>query len=105
MDDYLILTVISHAGEAEPDFASRLSHFWTYMLRQRPDDFARVYAETTAFETVVGGLERQYLIEADVADILETELAKAGLANKDIDRAETYSRYEATPPDWMQIEH
>ena len=50
MEDYVCITVLSRPGEAQADFAARLSQLWTRMLRQRKDDFARVYAETTSFE-------------------------------------------------------
>jgi hypothetical protein len=104
-DDYLCLTVFSHPGEAEPAFKSRLSQFWTHMLRDRKADFEKVYAETTQFTSSEGRLSRQYLVEADVIDSLERELAATGIAHEPIDRDDRYSKYEATPPDWMWIEH
>lgn len=106
MDAYLCLTVLSQPGEAAAAFSARLSAFWTGMLRARPDDFEKVYAETTAFEEHGPGvLARQYLVEAVLADLLESELAREGFAFEPIDRDEAYSRYEATSPEWMQIEH
>jgi hypothetical protein len=106
VDEYLCLTVLSHADEPASEFSSRLSRFWTRMLRERPDEFEQVYAETTTFEPRAGNvLGRQYLIRPEVAGMLETELRGAGIAFEPIDRDETYSKYEATPPDWMQIEH
>jgi hypothetical protein len=105
MDEYVMLTLLADPGEAQPAFAARLSAFWTHMLRQRPDDFERVYAEAAAFEEVGGRSARRYLAEAAVADVLEVELSTAGLAFEPIDRDDLYSKYEAAPPDWMQIEH
>jgi len=105
VDDYVCVTVCSQPGEAEADFAARLSRFWTHMLRARPDEFERVYAETTKFERHGDRLARQYLAELGVADLLEQELAAAGLQHQPIDRDDLYSKYEASPPDWMQIEH
>jgi hypothetical protein len=105
MDEYLCITVLSHPGEAEADFAARLSQFWTHMLRNHPNEFAKVYAETTAFEPHGDRVGRQYLVEEGVAGLLEREFAAAGLGHEPIDRDEVYSKYEATPPDWMWIEH
>ncbi len=105
MDAYLCLTVQSRPGETTGQFSARLSGFWTQMLRGRPDDFEKVFAETTSFEEDDGVLSRQYLIEAVIADLLATELHRADLAFVPIDRDETYSRYEAASPEWMQIEH
>src|SRR5262249_56587762 len=103
--DYVCVTVRSQPGEAEAEFAARLSRFWTHMLRDRTADFERVYAETTRFEPAGDRLTRQYLAELGVADLLEGELAAAGLEHEPIDRDDLFSKYEAAPPDWMQIEH
>jgi hypothetical protein len=105
VDEYLRLTVLSRPGENQADFAARLSKFWTHMLRQRQADFEKVFAETTAFEQGQDRLGRQYLVEVDVIGVLEQELAAAGLDHEPIDRDDTYSRYEAVSPEWMQIEH
>lgn len=105
MTDYLCLTVLSRPGESEPDFKSRLSAFWTRMLRERPADFEKVYAETVAFEPQTDRLGRRYLIEADAAGVLEPELAAAGLDHAPIDPDDVYSKYEAAPPEWFWIEH
>jgi hypothetical protein len=105
MNDYVCVTVLSKPGESEADFKGRLSRFWTHMLRQRKDDFEKVYAETTQFEDNGGQLARQYLARLDVADVLEAELKSAGLEHEPIDRDELFSKYEASPPEWMQIEH
>jgi hypothetical protein len=105
LDDYVCITVVSTAGENEAAFAARLSRFWTHMLRNYKSDFEKVYAETTAFEKQDGGLSRQYLAQEEVVNLLERELQAAGLAFEPIDRDEVYSKYEAVPPEWMQIEH
>jgi hypothetical protein len=104
-DDYLMLTVHSRPGETEPDFKTRLSEFWTGQLRKHADEFEKVYAETVAFEPSGGRLSRQYLIEADVAGLLEGELKAGGVDFAPIDRDDVYTKYEATPPEWMWIEH
>jgi hypothetical protein len=105
MDDYLCLTVLSKPGEAPSDFAGRLSQFWTHMLRNHPADFEKVYAETTAFGSEADRLSRQYLVRQEVADLLEREFAVADVAHEPVDRDDVYSKYEATRPDWMWIEH
>ncbi|VTS02275.1 hypothetical protein [Tuwongella immobilis] len=105
MERYLCLTVQSQPGEGESEFKTRLSQFWTKMLREQPDAFEKVYAETVAFESSGGRLTRQYLFEADIAELLAGALDAAGVAHEAIDEDDTYSKYEATPPDWMWIEH
>jgi hypothetical protein len=105
MDDYVCIMVLSEPGESQADFAARLSRFWTSMLRQRQADFEKVYAETTAFEDYDKRWGRQYLVEDAVVPVLEAEFAQAGIEHEPIDRDEVFSKYEAVPPEWMQIEH
>jgi hypothetical protein len=105
MDEYLCLTLLSHPNEDEAAFKSRLSAFWTTMLREKPDDFEKVYAETVGFERHDDRLSRKYLIEADVASVLESALRTAGIDFQPIDPDELYSKSEAAPPDWFWIEH
>jgi hypothetical protein len=105
MDEFVCLTVVSNPGEAQPDFAARLSRFWTHMLRTRKDDFEKVYAETTSFDRAGDRMKRQYLVAAGVLPILESEMRAASVGHEPIDTDELYSKYEAVPPDWMQIEH
>jgi hypothetical protein len=103
--EYLCLTVRSHPNEAEANFKSRLSGFWTGMLRNRPDEFEKVYAETVKFGSESGQLTRQYLIQTGIAALLESELTAAGFDFAPLDHEDIYSKYEAAPPDWMWIEH
>ena len=105
MDEYVCITVLSRPGEGQAEFAARLSRFWTHMLRSRKPDFEKVYAETTAFEETGDRWSRQYLAEVGVADVVEAELRAAGLDFEPVDRDELFSKYEAVPPEWMQIEH
>lgn len=105
MDEYVCITVLSKPGESQADFSARLSQFWTHMLRDRKADFEKVYAETTRFARHVDRLSRQYLAQMEVIDILESEMQSAGVEFEPVNRDDVYSRYEATPPDWMQIEH
>jgi hypothetical protein len=105
MDEYHCITVLSRQGESQSAFAARLSQLWTHMLRQRKGDFEKVYAETTEYEDAGGRWARQYLVETSVVDVVEGELRSAGVDCEPIDRDELFSKYEATPPEWMQIEH
>ena len=105
MEEFVCVTVTSASGESQTDFSARLSRFWTHLLRTRPDDFERVYAETIRFESANGRWSRQYLVAVDAVDWLEGEMKSAGVTHASIDRDDLYSKYEATPSDWMQIEH
>jgi hypothetical protein len=105
LDEFVCITILSQPGESEAVFSTRLSRFWTHMLRNFQSDFEKVYAETTAFEEKEGLLSRQYLAGEDVVLLLEKELKAAGVAFEPIDRDDVYSKYEAVPPEWMQIEH
>jgi hypothetical protein len=105
MDDYVCITVISRPGESTADFSARLSRFWTRLLRSRPDDFKKVYAEATSFEAIGDRHSRQYLIESEVIDLLENEMKSAQVDFEPIVPDELFSKYEASPPHWMQIEH
>jgi hypothetical protein len=75
------------------------------MLRNYKADFEKVYAEKAAFDPKGDRLARQYLARADVVPLLETEFASAGLQHEAVDPDDTYSKYEAVAPEWMQIEH
>ena len=105
MDEYLCLTLASEAGEPEATFKARLVRFWTHMLRTKPDDYAKVYAEATEFESEGDAVTRKYLVEAGVAGVLAAELAAAAVAFRPLDATDLYTKYEATPPDWFWIEH
>jgi hypothetical protein len=105
VDEYLCLVVLSRPSEPEAEFKARLSAFWTKMLRERPADFEKVYAEAVAFERQTDRLSRRYLIETGVAEVLAAELQSAGLDHAPIDADDVYSKYEAAPPEWFWIEH
>jgi hypothetical protein len=105
VDEFVCITVRSNAGEPEGDFSTRLSRFWTHMLRTRQGDFEKVYAETTRFEPLGGRLTRRYAVEDSVVDILLQEMARAGVEHEPVDRDDVYSKYETVAPEWMQIEH
>ena len=105
MADYICITVLSNPGEATADFSARLSRFWTHLLRTRKDQFEKVYAETTSFEPNDECYSRQYLVECEIVPMLESEMQRSGVEFEPIDPDELYSKYEASPPHWMQIEH
>ena len=105
MDEFVRMTLLGNPGEAEAAFKGRLTAFWTHMLRQRPDDYEKVYAEATSFEVSDGRVGREYLIEGGVVAALTAELLANGIAHGPIDEDDTYSKYEATSPDWFQLEH
>jgi hypothetical protein len=105
VDEYLCLTLLSQPAESETDFKSRLSTFWTQMLRQRPDEFEKVYAEEVQFEKRGDRLGRRYLVELGADEALCQELSAAGMSFEPVDSDDIYSKYEAAPPDWFWIEH
>lgn len=105
MTDYLCLTLVGEAGEDEAGFKARLASFWTHMLRNRPVDYEKVYAEATEFEWDGGLVSRQYMIEAAAIPLIIRELSDRQISHRPVDLEETYSRYEASGPDWFQIEH
>ncbi len=105
MDEYVCITVLSAPGEGRPDFSARLSKFWTNMLRNHKDDFEQVYAEKSAFDDKGDRLGRQYLVRAEVLPLLEAQFAQGGVEHEPVDCDDTYTKYEAVAPEWMQIEH
>ena len=80
MTEYLCLTLIAPPGETEGAFKSRLTAFWTHLIRTQPATYAAVYAEATHFGTTEGRVSRSYLVEATAADAVASELTAAGIA-------------------------
>jgi hypothetical protein len=105
MTEYLCLTMLSRESESEAAFKARLTGFWTFLLRTRPDDYAKVYAEATRYGSIEGKVSRQYMVEIDGVDLLLADLAANEIDFAAVDRDDTYSKYEATSPDWFQIPH
>lgn len=103
--EYLCVTVLGRPGEAETEFKSRLTAFWSHYLRARPDDYEKVYAEATRFEMEGDRPARQYLVESDGVVALCAELTAAGLGHVPVDEHDVYTKYEAGGSDWFQIEH
>ena len=105
MDEYICVTLLGKPGEPESAFRSRLVAFWTHMLRNRPDDYEKVYAEATEFESNGGRVSRQYMVEPAAVPVLTTELAAAGIDVDPVDGDDLYSKAEASSSGWFQIEH
>jgi hypothetical protein len=105
VDEYVCVSVASLPGESAEDFGRRLTAFWTSVLRSRPADYQRVFAESTQFESAGDCLKRQYLIGMDVAKTLERDLIASGIACDPVDLDDLYSKYEASGPHWFQIPH
>jgi hypothetical protein len=105
MTEYLCLTFLSKPSESESMFKSRLAAFWTVLLRTRPDDYIKVYAESSKFGTDDGRITRQYMVDVDGVDVLLADLRANDIEFGSVDRDDTYSKYEATSPDWFQIPH
>jgi hypothetical protein len=105
LTEYVCLTVLANAGETEAAFKARLAAFWTHMIRNRKDDYERVYAEATRFGVTDGRISRQYMVEVNAAEVVTAELSANGVAFSPVDADDTYTKYEAASPDWFQIPH
>jgi hypothetical protein len=105
MTDYICLTLLADSGEAESGFKARLAAFWTHMLRNRPDKYEDVYAEATVFGSEDGRVSRQYMVRSTSIDAILSELTASRIAYSPVDPDETYSKYEASTPEWFQIDH
>jgi hypothetical protein len=103
--EYLCLTLLAQPGEPEAAFKSRLTAFWTHLLRTRPDTYKAVFAEAKDFDTADGRTARQYMVEEGAADAVVAALAASGVAALPPDRADTYTKYEASGSEWFQIPH
>lgn len=105
MTEYLCLTLLANAGEPEPAFKSRLTAFWSHLLRTQPDTYEALYAEAVAFELTDGRVSRQYMVETDAAEPLAEALRVGGVELTPIDTDDTYTKYEASGSEWFQVEH
>jgi hypothetical protein len=105
LDDHICIVVRSNPSESGETFRKRLIEFWSHVIRTRPNDYERVFAESAEPDPDGSAWTRKYLVHVEVADVLETELKGAGLRNDPIDRDDPYSKYEAAPPEWFQIPH
>lgn len=105
MTEYLCLTLVARPAETEAAFKTRLAAFWTLLIRARPDDYARVYAEAARFGSAGGRITRQYMVEVEAVDLLLNDLTENALEFLEVERDDIYSKYEAASPDWFQIPH
>lgn len=105
MDEYLCLTLLGNAGEAEPAFKTRLTAFWTLLLRAQPDVYDAVFAEAKAFGSEAGRVSRAYMIEASAAPAVREAATAAGVAATELDEDDVYTKYEASGSDWFQLAH
>jgi hypothetical protein len=105
MDDYLCLTILGEPGEAMQSFKGRLTAFWTHMIRNHPDDYEKVYSEAKEFETTSGRISRQYMIQAELCDLLARELMAQSMTFEPIDADDTYNKAESSSSEWFQIPH
>lgn len=105
MTEYLCLTLVANAGESETAFKSRLTAFWTHLLRTQPGTYEAVFAEAKDFEAANGRVSRAYMVEASAAEAVASALAANGVATLPLDPDDTYSKYEASGSEWFQIPH
>jgi hypothetical protein len=105
VDEYVCLTLKSHPAEGADTFNKRLIAFWSHMIRDQPDTYLQVYAETTRFESSGDQVTRRYFVGTGAVEVLQAELAAAGIDFDPIDMDDLYPKYEATPPEWFQIPH
>ena len=103
--DYLCLTLLANANETESAFKSRLTAFWTHLIRTAPDTYAAVFAEAKEFDTTAGRVSRAYMVAADSAAAVAAALAEKGVEALPLAPDDTYSKYEASGSEWFQIPH
>ncbi|MBY0458377.1 MAG: hypothetical protein K2V38_13640, partial [Gemmataceae bacterium] len=101
----LCLTLLAAVGEEESAFKSRLTAFWSHLLRTQPDLYEALFAEARAFERTGGRVSRQYMVEAGAADAVTSALRDGGIATGPLDPDDTYTKYEASGAEWFQVEH
>ena len=105
MTEYLCLTLVANAGESEAAFKSRLTAFWTHLLRTQKDVYEAVFAEAKEFETSGSCVSRAYMVQAEAAEAVASALGASGIATLPLDPDDTYSKYEASGSEWFQIPH
>jgi hypothetical protein len=103
--EYLCLTLLAHAQEPEAVFKSRLTAFWSHLLRTQLETYKAVFAEAKHFDTAAGRVSRQYMVEADAADAVVAALVENGFEVVPVDPDDTYTKYEASGSEWFQIPH
>lgn len=103
--DYLCVTVLANPSESEVAFKTRLTAFWSHLLRTQPDTYDAVFAEGKNFDTTNGLVSRAYAVEAEAASAIVAELNANKLATLPVDEDDTYTKYECAGADWFQIAH
>jgi hypothetical protein len=103
--EFVAVEVLGTNGEVEAHFGQRLTAFWSEILREIPDEFEKVYAETILFETVRGKPSRCYAIESDAVDLFVGKLRQAGFEVPSPSDEDIYTKYELPATEWWQIEH
>lgn len=103
--DYLCLTLLGNPDETEAAFKTRLTAFWSHLIRTQPEVYDAVYAEAKAFETTNGCVSRSYMVEVEAVSNLCRELATNTISALPIDEDDTYTKYECSGADWFQIAH
>ena len=105
MDEFVCVTLLSKVGESRDAFHLRLAGFWTHMLRTSPNEYERVYAESSESEVKADRIARRYLVGADIVQLLDEQLFALGVDHEPIDVDDLYSKFEAAPPEWFQVPH
>jgi hypothetical protein len=109
MTDYLCLTLVANASESEAAFKSRLTAFWTHLLRTQKVTYEAVFAEAKEFDTTPRNgsdcVSRAYMVEAGAAQAVCDALAASGIDALPLDLDDTYTKYEASGSEWFQIPH
>jgi hypothetical protein len=105
MTEYLCVTLLARAGETEDAFKTRLTVFWTHLIRTQPDTYAAVFAEAKAFDTTDDRVSRAYMVEAGAADAVAEALTTNGVEAAPVDADDVYTKYEASGSEWFQIAH
>ena len=105
MTEYLCLTLLARADEPEDVFKTRLTAFWTHVLRTQPDTYDAVFAEAKTFDTTDGHVSRAYMIEADAIDAVTQALVASGVDAAPVDADDLYTKYEASGSEWFQLAH
>ncbi len=105
MTEYLCLTLLARAEEAEDAFKARLTAFWTHVIRTQPDTYDAVFAEAKAFDTTDGRRSRAYMVETSAIDAVTQALAANGVDCAPLDTDDVYTKYEASGSEWFQIAH
>lgn len=105
MEEFVAVEVLGKVGETEATFGQRLTAFWSEILREIPEEFEKVYAETIVFENEGDKPLRRYAIEADGVDIFVDKIRQGGFEVTPPSDDDVYTKYELPATEWWQIEH